>query len=390
MSSPQSNQPKQQNAEASPKKKSYFGRAILVLILIIVVIPLALRGMAGSSPHKGIQAKIETIGGRAGIAPSVPGFLQEMFSKEFDWEQFYGCVTVSTIALEASGVTDEDLAVLKQTPHLKSLGLNGTKIGDAGAANLANTPELATLTLTKTAVTDATCDVLKDLKELKELQLGQTDISDAGAMKLGDLTNIETLVLSGTKITDETLKVLAKMPKLKTLSLDGCQLSDEGVAALKDSRSLQNLSLERTPVTGSFSSQFAGVDLRSLSLSDSKCDGISLGDASFKETLEILNVDNCPITDEGIPALASFSGVQTLMMNKAKVTDKGIVGLKDMPNLVLLTIMETDITVEPLHEFKSAPKLQRIRAWNSKITNDDMGKFNGKYQFDINLTEPMN
>jgi hypothetical protein len=73
------------------------------------------------------------------------------------------------VDLKETGVTDSDLALLKDLPHLEFLALDNTKITDDGLAHLAGLDNLLVLTLSGTQVTDAGMAHLEGLSELRQL-----------------------------------------------------------------------------------------------------------------------------------------------------------------------------------------------------------------------------
>ncbi len=69
---------------------------------------------------------------------------------------------------------------------------------------------------------------LKRIKSLTNLGLQNTRISDAGLMHLADLPNLAWLSIGGTEITDAGLKQISGMKTLRYLWLsDSPQISDE-------------------------------------------------------------------------------------------------------------------------------------------------------------------
>jgi len=120
------------------------------------------------------------------------------------------------LSLRGRGITDAELAHLKELKGLTELGLNDTKITGAGLAHLKELKGLTSLTLYRTQITDAELAYLKELKGLTGISLDSTQITDAGIAHLKGLKGLTMLNLWNTKITDAGLKELrSALPKCK-------------------------------------------------------------------------------------------------------------------------------------------------------------------------------
>lgn len=354
----------------APRRKRLVFRGLLALLLLIVAIPLVLKGLVGFSSVVDIRNRVDALGGRVQTATAVPEFLQSIAGKDWDgWESFYGGVEVDQILLNQTPVGDGDLDLLGETPRLRILGLQATKITDDGIRSLSSTPRLQKLDLSNTRITDAGMEHLQPLVNLQELSIAGTAVTDAGIASLTGLKNLTSLDASGTQITDAALKALAKIPALKTLILNQCRLTDAGLAELANCKSLTFLSLEGIPVTGSFLQEMKAVPLSYLNLSASRCDGASLKDSG---TLNMLILDHCPVEDAGIAPIAAIPGLETLSLDNTKITEAGIPGLKDMPSLRILSINSTPVSAQALRELKDLPRLQLIKAHDTRVTRADV------------------
>lgn len=110
-----------------------------------------------------------------------------------------------------SDVADAQLANL--TPiaqQVYELNLAGSKITDAGLAQVASLTNLRRLHLEKTAVTDAGLAHVKGLANLEYLNLYSTPITDAGLAHLAGLKNLRNLYVWQTKVTAEGAAGLKK------------------------------------------------------------------------------------------------------------------------------------------------------------------------------------
>jgi YHS domain-containing protein/uncharacterized membrane protein/mono/diheme cytochrome c family protein len=107
---------------------------------------------------------------------------------------------------------DEQLARLAPLQaNLRSLDLGGTKITDAGLAQVAGMVNLDRLHLERTAVTDAGLSQLKHLTQLEYLNLYGTAVGDAGIEHLKPLTQLRKVFLWQTRVTPAAAAALIEM-----------------------------------------------------------------------------------------------------------------------------------------------------------------------------------
>jgi hypothetical protein len=116
---------------------------------------------------------------------------------------------VTEVDLRHSKVSDDDLALLADLPHLESLILSETTITDEGLAHFAG------------------------LTKLRHLYLFGTKITDDGLKHLKGLTNLIMIDAGGTGITDKGLEHLAGLKKLSFLNIPETKVTDSGFAKLK-------------------------------------------------------------------------------------------------------------------------------------------------------------
>jgi YHS domain-containing protein len=121
-------------------------------------------------------------------------------------------VNLLDVGFSSSGdVADAQLANL--TPiaaQVYELNLAGSKVTDAGLAEVGKLTNLRRLHLEKTAVTDAGLANLKGLANLEYLNLYSTAVTDAGLAHLTGLKNLRNLYLWQTKVTAEGAASLKK------------------------------------------------------------------------------------------------------------------------------------------------------------------------------------
>jgi mono/diheme cytochrome c family protein len=138
-------------------------------------------------------AQVESYGGQVlGIAKDVEGVRVLIPPKTF----------------EGRVLSDADLAVLKEIPHIVELDLKNAGISDEGASHLSALSDLERLHLEKTKITDTGLGHLKGLSKLVYLNIYGTEVSNAGLESLKGLTNLKNLYVWQTKVTEDAAKAL--------------------------------------------------------------------------------------------------------------------------------------------------------------------------------------
>ena len=140
------------------------------------------------------------------------------------------------------------LKQLSGFPKLKKLGLSDATITDKKLLHLADLTQLEELRLDLqgTKITDAGAAQLAKLKHLKWLCLKDTAITDAGIEHIRNLTELEWLSLRNTKITDNGLNHLARLTKLKSIYLPQTDITDKGLGKLAVLKNLKRIRLQQT------------------------------------------------------------------------------------------------------------------------------------------------
>ncbi|MBN2379905.1 hypothetical protein JXM67_08910 [candidate division WOR-3 bacterium] len=144
-------------------------------------------------------------------------------------------------AVEAKGISDQDMAHFKDFPYLKGLYLPFNSIGYQGLEYLKEMPHLRLLHIPKAPITDASLVLFKDLTNLRELNIGSTPITDEGIVNLAGLENLRSLNIHYTYVTDKGLKYLEDLKNLRELNLMQTSIDDLAVKKLK--RALPNCTI---------------------------------------------------------------------------------------------------------------------------------------------------
>ena len=144
---------------------------------------------------------------------------------------------VHHLEVEGSPLTDQGIACLKEYPKLQSLSLEGSLVGDEVFSVVANLEGLFSLNLRGTLVGNRGLSRVKGFARRTKLQmmfldLSGTRVDDAGLADLANLPFLLDLRLDDTAITDAGLVALARRKSLALLSLKGTQTTPEGRARL--------------------------------------------------------------------------------------------------------------------------------------------------------------
>ncbi len=191
------------------------------------------------------RADLAEVRGRMTTEPVVPVWLRQVLgeaaSVNFD--------RVVEVRAYTKKVDDVWVRRLQQFPHLHSLYLNDTSVGDAGLESLQDLGKLRVLQLPGTAITDRGLQTIaSQWPDLVELRVGRTRVTDAGLRHLSGMKHLQALGLLNDNVTDDGLLVLSGLPELNDLYLSGTKITDRGLWQLSHLR-LKEIRLGDTAIT---------------------------------------------------------------------------------------------------------------------------------------------
>lgn len=189
--------------------------------------------------------------------------------------------------------------------------------------------------------------------ELVELTLGGTKITDAGLVHLTQLTKLKTIRLSKTAVSDAGMAALAKCERLENIDLSQTEIGDYGVWELRALPRLKNLNLYLTFV------------------SDSGLDAFGERDHRSAKKIVRLNLDKCPVTDRGIPKLASLVNLEWIHLGGTGITDACLDDLAQLKSLKELIVTKTEITEQGVAKLRAALPECTVRDNVSENTPED-------------------
>jgi len=203
------------------------------------------------------------------------------------------------------------------------------------------------LRLDNTETGDAELEkICRTYPELAELTLGRTKVTDVGLVHLVQLTKLKKIRLSQTAITDDGMNALAKCKTLEDIDVSQTKISSPGARELAVLPRLKKLNLYLTLVTNS------GLD-------------------AFPATIEWLNLDKCPITDEGLAKLASLSKLAWMHLGGTAITDAGLAELAKLLPLKEVIVTKTETTFEGVEKLRQDRPDMKVRDNVSENTSPE-------------------
>ena len=213
----------------------------------------------------------------------------------------------------------ENVAV-ETPPGQRQLKLDNADVDDAELERICRTnPELVELTLSATKITDAGLPHLTLLQKLKKIRLSNTAITDAGMTTLAKCERLEDVDISQTKIGDFGVWELRALPRLKSLNLYLTLVTDSGLNSFRK------------------------------------------GDHCSAAKIERLNLDKCPITDDGLAALASLTSLAWIHLGGTAITDTGLAELAKIEPLKEAIVTKTETTLEGIEQLRRNRPDMKVR-----------------------------
>ena len=260
-------------------------------------------------------------------------------------------------------VTDKDMEAICAFPMLEYLQLDGSRLTDAGFAQLKNARAVTELHLGwDFHIDDHTLEFLADMPALSKLELigprrskfgggGQINgfVRGPGLASLKRARSLKEIRLTNCEIIGDNIRFLAEVPHLEFLDLSNTKFSDEGLENFKLARSLKTLNLRETD-TGDNGVLFLGAipGIETLDLSSTKIKGPGLAGLKNAKTLKSLSLYDNDLGDDCVQFLAEIPCLESLTLQGPKITSVGISALKNAPALRVLSLYETSVNDDSL------------------------------------------
>lgn len=272
-----------------------------------------------------------------------------------------GKLESDSITLASTAVADDDLSRLTALEGIKTVNIEGTEIGDAGARLLPRTIE--TLLAGSTAIGDeglrgfdrlrkiglANTYVegpgLRELKAAEEIDLHGAPVGNNGVDALAKLPNLRVLSLASTDISDGA--ELEKLTSLVSLNLASTDLTDAGIGGLARLTGLKSLVLRDARITGKALAVLGSLNgLEELDLSRTRIAGGDLKALEGLKSIRKLNLDYGEIEDAAMPHLAALATIEELSLDSTHITDAAVPDLIKLTKLRVLNLYHTHVTAK--------------------------------------------
>jgi hypothetical protein len=237
------------------------------------------------------------------------------------------------------------MAEIKVLTNLKHLDLTKNFLTTDSLKIMSGFNNLKNLCLIECELQESDISNLKLLTKLEEIDFFRAkNITDLSLATLGTMTHLKKLGLSRTKITNHGLSHLTSLTSCIQLDISECgRINSEGLTKLCTLTNLQSLDLsELIHLNNKFLKQLSSLEnLNVLCLS--RCggignNGIKYVGANFKH-LEMLFLDDIPITDIGVSYLSALTSLNTLSLNSCDiVTDTGLYHLRSLTQMQYLDL----------------------------------------------------
>jgi len=191
-------------------------------------------------------------------------------------------------------------------------------------------------------------------RSISWIHLGQQPDSNPEEMDelfrlLHRFNKLEELQLSRLVIDQERATAIARLPNLKAIFLKGCQIEKSCLAALLQMQGLTYVNLA--------DAEFDETELEALLLGPTQ------------ETLRVLSVSNCKITDTTATVLSRCRNLEILELDGTQITDLGLKQLARLPQLRVLVLDHTPVTDAGVIYLSSTPKLVELSLSNTSASD---------------------
>jgi uncharacterized protein (TIGR03067 family) len=175
-----------------------------------------------------------------------------------------------------------------------------------------------------TGVTDRGVAMLDGVDCFRLVDLEGTSVSDAGISRLQKLAHLNFLIVSDTRVTAAGVDRLRQsLPTLKVTNLTRAQS-----VSLKAIREVGGV------LSWDSDQRVLQVLFTNLNLNDAKLHRLQEHLDVWKSSLRVIDLTNCPITDDGLKWLANLTALKQLNLSGTDVTVAGVKALKrTLPNL---------------------------------------------------------
>ena len=251
---------------------------------------------------------------------------------------------VTSIIPDAPILTADDLRLIGRTMHeVTQLNVDVVSgVTESDLQPLTELPRLKNLIVSESLpVTDAGLRTFSGMNSLEWMQINDArGITPGGLDLLQSLPRLTLLYLHRVRVNAEMISGIAKLSKLNQLRLGECELSDEEADQLLAIPSLQ-LSFYDVHVSAHvFKKLGSHAGLSALTVREA---GYLPVDAFTgypgASRLRWIQIDNDPsVNDDTLKRIAGITTLRTLDLNHCPITEEGVKQLHNHPSLMYVTL----------------------------------------------------
>jgi internalin A len=257
----------------------------------------------------------------------------------------------------------EDPVVTRKHPEVCShtdpdaLSLHGRKISNSRLPELLRGQEhIEHLTLDTTSVTDDGLQSLLILQKLVLLYIKKSPITDRGLETIAKLSTLSYLSFAWCPVTDKALDQIVPLEELKGISFPYTDISNEACSDLRRFPCLTSLILNATKVTDQAMEYLAAQQLaflRRLDIEDTPITDQGIAHLTELKSLVTVHFDGTSITDDSLKLLRCLPNLKSLTVCRTKIGDEGLKYIKDYSALKTLGVKDTNVSERGIHELRT-------------------------------------
>jgi len=207
---------------------------------------------------------------------------------------------------------------------------------------------------------------------------GCSQISSESLSEIHRFSQLEKLNLSETSIT--AISPLSTLTNLTAVALDGLTLNPVSLAALRSSPGIHVLSANRTNIDDAAILELVQTaDLKKLYVAESNVTGEVLGALETFELLEVLNLSGTQLRDADLSAerWPLLPNLEVLLLNDLPISDEGLAALsetleKKLPTVSSIGLGNTQLTNACFPVLRELSQLRTIRLTGTPIEKEDI------------------
>jgi len=216
-------------------------------------------------------------------------------------------------------------------------------------ARLPQSPDIW-LTGGRSAADNNSLTQLSRLKTLQGLHVKSGKVTAAGLKQLAALPQLRRAAFEDTPLDNSALQALAGAATLNTLSFDGCGISSDGLQQLQQLPALKSLSIARNQLTAEGVAALAG----------------------FPALEELSLPGKAELTEEEVVSIAAIKNLRSLNLKGSGVQDPQLLKIASIVTLELLDISDTSVTDNGLVDLQKS-KLKEINVNNTQVSQHGVG-----------------